>query len=869
MKKVFKVIGILLLIIIALLAATPLVLESKIDEIVQAYADENINAKVEFEDINLSLLKSFPKASVTVDNLKITNYEPFQGDTLVTATSINLEMPIGELLKSESDGPLVVNEIALDGAVVNLKTNKDGITNYDILKSDASDKESSEASNSGGFAFDIEDYSISNSAFSLSDETSGNTIQVTDLNHSGKGIFSGTTSELDTDTEAKMTLIVDNTAYLKNTAIQLDALIDLDLEQNKYTFKENKGFINQLPLEFNGYVKLLEDAQEIDITFENPESSFKDFLAVIPEAYSKDLDDVQTSGDFKVKGLIKGIASDATIPNLDINVVSNNASFKYPDLPKQVENILINASIKNDNGKADDTYVNIDKLNFKIDDDVFKSSATLRQLTSNMLVNANVDGTLNLANISKAYPVELENELSGILKGKLNTSFDMNAIETNAYKRIKNTGNVSITDFVFSSEDIVNPISISKADIAFKPTKVSLESFDATTGTSDLKATGSIDNLLGFLLSDKNLKGNFNVNSDQFVVSDFMVEDESVSEDNKTTSDSESLKIPDFLDCSINANAKTVVYDNLKLNNVKGQLIIKDQKADLKNMTSDIFDGKLAIAGNVSTKEATPTFNMNLGVDKFDIAKSFKGLELLQNLAPIAKSLQGKLNTTINLKGKLDETFSPNLTTVSGNALAEVLTSTINPLQGDVLEKLGGALNFIDFKKLDLKDLKTKLEFKDGQVSVKPFKLKYDDIDIEISGSHGFDKSMNYSAVFQVPAKYLGNDVNGLLSQINDDSLKELTVPVTATIGGSFAQPTVSTDLTSAVSALGEQLVEIQKQKLLNQGKDKLNDLLGGALGTEKETDSTKTDTGNVVKDVLGGLLGGKKKKTKKDSVNN
>ncbi len=870
MKKLFKIIGIVLLIIIALLAAVPLVLESKIDGIVQNYVDDNLNAKVEFDDISLSLLSSFPKASITVDNLKITNNEPFKGETLVTSKHISFEMPIGELLKSESDGPLVVNEIELDETLLTLKANKSGITNYDILKSDGIETDVDVPATSKGFSFDIEDYSINNSAFSYNDEASSTEIHITELNHSGHGVFSGTTSELDTNTEANMSLIVDSTTYLNNNRIKLDALIDMDLENNTYTFKDNTGFVNQLPLEFYGYVKLLDDAQDIDIAFENPESSFKGFLAVIPETYSKNLDNVETTGDFKVKGLIKGLVSHTTIPNLDINIISNNASFKYPNLPKRVQNISINASVKNDNGKADDTYVNINQLDFKIDNDVFKSSATLKQLTSNILVNANVDGTLNLANISKAYPIELDKELSGILKGKLNTVFDMNAIETNAYQRIKKSGNMTITDFEFSSEDIVNPISISKADIVFKPKQVSLESFDATTGTSDIKATGTIDNLLGFLLSDKKLKGNFNVSSNQFAVSDFMVEDEIVSEDNKTTSDSESLKIPEFLDCTINANAKTVLYDNLKLNNVKGQLVINDQKADLRNMTSDIFDGKLTIVGNVSTKEKTLSFNMNLGVDQFDIAKSFKSLELLQNLAPIARSLQGKLNTTLNLKGDLDESFSPELNTVSGNALAEVLTSTVNPLKGDVLEKLGGALSFIDFKKLNLQDLKTKLDFKDGQVNVKPFYLKYDDIVIEVSGSHGFDKSMNYDAVFQVPAKYLGSEVNTLISQINDDAVKDITVPVTAIIGGTFTQPTVNTDLANAVSKLTQQLVEIQKQKLLNQGKDKLDELIGGVLngGIDKGIDSTKTSTTAVVKDVLGGLLGGKKKKTKKDSTN-
>ena len=65
----------------------------------------------------------------------------------------------------------------------------------------------------------------------------------------------------------------------------------------------------------------------------------------------------------------------------------------------------------------------------------------------------------------------------------------MNAIETNAYQRIKNNGSVSVTDFIFSSEDIVNPLQISKADMTFNPGTISLNNFNAKTGKSDLKLT--------------------------------------------------------------------------------------------------------------------------------------------------------------------------------------------------------------------------------------------------------------------------------------------------------------------------------------------------------------------------------------------
>ena len=106
---------------------------------------------------------------------------------------------------------------------------------------------------------------------------------------------------------------------------------------------------------------------------------------------------------------------------------------------------------------------------------------------------------------------------------------------------------------------------------------------------------------------------------------------------------SETLKIPAFLDCTINAQANTVVYDNLNLKNVKGTLIIKDQQAILQNLTSNLFDGELAVTGLVSTKTETPTFNLDLGIKSFDIAQSFQGFELLQNIAPIAKAIARKI----------------------------------------------------------------------------------------------------------------------------------------------------------------------------------------------------------------------------------
>lgn len=865
MKKALKIFGIISLLIIAALIAIPFVFEGRIQELVKQTINQNVNAKVEFSDINLSFIKNFPEAGISVSDLVITNNLPFKDETLATAKSISFTMSVKEIFKGANEA-IVVNSIYINEALITLKTDKFGNNNYDITKASSNASLSADQADPeeqpANFSFSIKDYHIKNSALTYLDELSKITAHITEFNHEGHGTFSSEVSELDTQTRFNISLNMDNTNYLNNNSIALDALIDVDLNENKYSFKENKAQINQLPIHFDGYVKLLENGQDMAITFENPESDFKNFLALVPETYSKSIENVQTTGDFKVKGVVNGQLTENTIPNFDISIVSHNASFKYPDLPKGVKNISIDALIKNTTGQTDDTYLDLNTLDFTIDQDVFKASAHVKNLTKNMLVDAQIHGVLNLAKISQVYPVDLDHQLSGILKAEINTAFDMNAIESNAYERIKSSGSASISGFTYHSQDLLHPLDINQAQVTFNPSTVSLNTFEAKTGSSDLKASGTINNLLGFLFSKTTLKGDFNMNSNLFKVGDFMVESEEGSDAsaNTETTNPESLKIPAFLDCSIKANAQTVVYDNLNLKNVSGTLLVKDQKATLQNLSSSIFDGKLMLSGDISTKGETPTFNVKLDANSFDIAQSFKSLELLQNLAPVITLFDGKLNSNMTISGHLNKEFSPDLNSVSGSAFAELQSTKMINNQSELISKLDQSIEFIDFDAINLNDLKANLEFANGKVSVSPFTIKYKDIDINISGAHGFKNTVDYNMVFNVPAKYLGSDINRLIGKIDDPKVNNISIPVTANITGNYKNPNVKTDLTSSVKNLSNQLIEIQKEKALNHGKAQLNNLIGDVIGSNKaKSDSIQTEQNNAVKNTLTEILKSKK----------
>ncbi|GAA3765881.1 AsmA-like C-terminal region-containing protein [Flavobacterium ginsengiterrae] len=842
LKKILKVTAIVLVVFVAALFAIPFFFKDQIKAKIADAINESVDAKVSFADADLSLFKNFPNAAVGIEKLVIINKAPFEGDTLVSLGELNLKMSIKELFKGK-DEPLNIQGISSQNGLINIIFNKDGVGNFDIALKDKKD-DNKKDDKSSPLSLKIQNYKIENFTFRYIDQGSKIKMVIDSLNHEGTGDFTNSKLDLNTKTTANVSLDMDKVNYMKNIKLTLDAVLGIDLDQSKYTFKENKALINQLPLEFDGFIQMVEAGQVYDLKFKTPTSSFTNFLGLIPSAYASSLDGVKTTGEFTVAGFAKGQLTDTTVPKFNIEIASNNASFQYPNLPKSVQNIVIDTKIINETGILNDTYVNLDKLSFKIDQDVFSAKANIRNITVNPLVNAALKGTINLANLSKAYPIKMDKPLAGILKADVTTDFDMASVEKSQYQNIKNAGTMSLSGFKYTDENNKS-MNISTALVEFNPSTINLKQFNATTGKSDIAINGILENFYGFMFKKQELKGNFNMSSNQLAVDDFMTSGEPAKEETKTPAKpADAMKIPAFLNCTLNAKATTVLYDNLKLNDVSGKLIIKDEKALLENFKTSIFGGTIGLTGAVSTKTKVPTFDMNLGFNQVDIAQTFTQLDMMKKIAPIAGIINGKLNSTIKLNGNLDEKeLTPDLKSISGDLLGQLLSTTVNPKNSTVLNSLTSNIKFLDASKLNLNDLKMALTFDDGKVNVKPFDIKYQDIKVTVGGTHGFDQTMNYNLKLDVPAKYLGNEANALIAKMSPaDAAKLENIPINAVIGGNFSNPKISTDMKSAVTSLASQVANQQKEKLTQKGAAALTDLINKNTKAKDTTQAAKTE---------------------------
>ena len=268
MKKTLKILISSVVIVTTILIATPYFFKDKIVHLVKKSINKNVNAKVDFTDVDISLLSNFPQSTVNLNNLVITTFEPFSNDTLASIKKISLKIPLASLLKVNS-GNIIISHIAIEEAQISILKNEQGKANYDISKSNNEVSAISNKNSKNEVSLYLEGYQIVNSTILYHDIASKTFLELNNFNHLGSGNFATSVSNLQTETNTLISFKLGDELYLDKNSISLDAVLNIDLNQNKYTFLENSVLINQLPLVFDGFIKLNVKQSRIRYSFQN------------------------------------------------------------------------------------------------------------------------------------------------------------------------------------------------------------------------------------------------------------------------------------------------------------------------------------------------------------------------------------------------------------------------------------------------------------------------------------------------------------------------------------------------------------------------------------------------------------------------
>ena len=977
MRKLLFGLAIFFVLLIGVLFAVPYLFKDQITARIKKAANENLTATIDFKDADLSVFRHFPQLSVGLEGLDVTGTGSFEGVKLVQCERLDVTVDLWSALFGDQ---IDIKGLFFKRPDIRVYVLSDGRANYDITKPEP-DVTKPSATNDGS-VIKLERYGIEDGKVLYDDRALDMRAELLGLEHEGSGEFTADIYDLVMKTAVqKASFDYGGTSYLVESRTDWGLTLNADMKSMKFTVKNNDLKINDLQLLLDGWIQMPEESEDVkmDLTFSTPQNTFKSFLSIIPGAYTQDFSNVQTNGTVQFAGFVKGTYNETTYPAFKIDFKVGNADFKYPSLPLGVTNINVDASINSPSQRLNDMTVNIPKFSLKIGSNPLEGRFFLKTPETDPTVDTRINGTLNLGELAKAFPMAGVQELTGIIKANVTMKAAMSQIERQLYDQVDMAGDFAMTGIKYRAEG-TPPVTINALTTSLTPQRVNIQNFDAKLGRSDLRASGAIDNVLAYFSTTKTMRGNLQFTSGFFDANEWMepapadgskvpgdvpvagaaaasekifdrwdfIVDGKVNRlkyatydltnvdmkghfmpnrmtiddfglkigasdlhgngtilnawdylfDNRTITGVINLKslyfdanyfmtdppaatasgtavalppaevmlVPENMDMTLNVKMDKVKYTNMDLNNLDGQVIVKNGVARLRDCTAQVLGGQVGLTGDYSTvNPAKPAFNVDLALLNMGFRDAFQTFSTVKALAPVAQLMEGKFNTTLSMSGLLGKDMTPDFSTLSAAGFIETLNAILSNFKP--LNEISTKLNVPYLNKLELKNSKNWFEIKDGQVTIKPFNVQMRDVALQIGGTHGISNEMNYQIMTKAPRKLLGTAANSGLNFLSKEAAKYGVniaqgefINVRFDLTGSLFSPKVAMKV---LGSDGESTLQEEASATLQATVDKAKDSLSNvanreidkakqkaAAAADKAADSLRTIADKKLKEV-------------------
>lgn len=820
MKRFLKITATVVAVVLVVAIVTPLLLRGKIGDIVKREANAMLAARLDFEKLDISLLRNFPNASLNLKGLTLVGTDRFEGDTIVAARRITVVVNLMSLVGDEG---FEVRKIILASPALHAHKLADGAVNWDVMKpSEQADTTAAEESAPSSFRLSVRDFRLTDAVIRYEDDSTGMELRTAPLSLRLSGDMSAESTQLDLDLLAGgVDFTQGGVPLLHDAELALDAEIDADLAEGRFTFSRNTLRLNAIEMRLDGWVQQVGDALAMDVSAGCSEVRFKDLLSLIPAFYKHEFRSLAASGELSMELWARGQMHGAQLPAFELKTEVHNGSFQYSSLPKAVTDINIAAKVSNAGGELDKTEVEISEFGLKMAGNSLSATGYATNLMSDPTFRATLSGRVDLGAIREVYPLEKGIDLAGRIAASLKLSGRMSDVESGRYERISASGSLVVEQLGLHVPQLPE-VFIRRAAATISPQAMTLGEFGVKVGGSDLSATGQLTGYLGYLMRGEQLAGRLYVKSDLLDLNEIRAavpaDAEAESADAEKPAEeaaaapAQAIVVPKNLNLSLNAELKKVLFEKMVITDIAGEMSVAGGTLSLDRLGLQLFGGKASASGRYSTAAdpAHPTLSLAASIAKASFPRTFEEIEAVRQLAPIFEKASGDYSLSIDMRTTLDAAMSPDL--MSLTAQGEISSENVSVEGVEVFDKLADLLKNDKLRRIEARDLKIRFSIKDGRVTTEPFDLKMGDVNVNMSGTTGLDRTIDYTAKVTLPA-----GVGGVLGAVN------------VGIGGTFTSPKIT---------LGVQ--ETVEQVVSNVVSEQIDNLTGGRGGLLSDDTQTR-----------------------------
>ncbi|MGE5356035.1 MAG: AsmA-like C-terminal region-containing protein [Deltaproteobacteria bacterium] len=654
-----------LLIIFIILLTLPFLFRGKLDELVKREIGKHLNANVEYSSTKLSFIKSFPNLNAGIRDFKITGVGEFEGKTLLNLRELSLVIDIFSLFSK--DNKYRIKFFSIKEPIVSIIISPDGKANYDIFK-DQGQSENSQNT----LKLDLDNYEIKNAKIEYNDQKGMMMVLISGLNHEGKGNFGAGNFLLSTRT------LIDSLTYT-NSGIsmvrnaRIDSKLDMQADLNKMEFilKDNSLKINDLVLQSTGKIESRDEQIGIDLKITAPGNNFKEIFSLVPFAYTKDYQDIEARGKFRLAGNIKGIYKyDGTeFPNFSFNLNASEGYIKYPALKIPVEKINADVQIFKQTGNLDNLNVNINPLTFTIGGERFYLRSLVQNLSVDPETIGEVKGILNLGNLSGAFPLDGIEKLSG----KIAADIVFNVNQSFTKKKLSGTAKFEQVSMKYSD---LPGLKIETAFAEFNNDKIICRNVNLLAGKSDFSGDLIVSEPFNYTRDNEKISLIFNTKS-RFIDADEWTGTENKSSKSPSEIDNSNLinLLNKKLTLKFNTNVAAFKFDDYDLKSISATGNLDNNTLSLEKINMMFSGSNFSVSGKLSQiiswalEDKELIGFLNIASPYFDLDK-FMGTSDTPSNTPSTDelfTLPAKMNLDIRTKiGKINYT-GKELTDLEGN----------------------------------------------------------------------------------------------------------------------------------------------------------------------------------------------------------
>ena len=806
---------IFILVTITLLGGTGFIIgyfyQDEVKEYIVGELNKQLNTEiiVDGKDIDFTVLKNFPLASVNFKNVKaLEAIQSKKKDTLFAAGEISLQFNIIDVFKKNYR----IKRVEVDDANLKIRIDKEGNDNYHFWKT------SIDTSNTG-FSFALEKIVLKQVHFSFRDYKAKQTIDFVVNKSDLSGNFSDKKYSLESTSDLFVnTVKIDSTRYLSKRNIHSEIGLNIDNVLMTYKIDKAKIKIEDVMFEVVGYVMNSNHEPILNLGFRGKDMDIKSVLSLIPSKYKGKINDYESSGEFYMSATVQGSISKNQSPQIDADFGIKDADITQVKDNITLHNVNLKGSYSNGNkNNSELSHLTLMPFSARIDNGSVAGDLTLKNL-NNPSFDGKIKADFSLEVLQKFMKIDTIETVNGQLKINADFSGERKNISSGNYENISTSGDLLITGMNVKLKNNSLSFTNINGDFKFDNNDLAVNSFTGNIGTSDFELKGFFRNMIGFMIKEnQDITVEATLNSKNVNLNELLAN----KEENSSSKSKYKLKFSEHIDVNLNSEIQHLEFRKFDATNIHGVIKLKDKKMVLDPITLSTMSGSITTSGLIDGTDSTKLLITCFSdVNKINITKMFESFENFGQTSVTDKNLKGIATAKIQFASMLSPELKMDLDKLYAGVDMTIENGELNNVES--MKSLSRFIELKDLENIRFSTLKNQIEIKNQIINVPKMEVKSNAINVTASGTHSFNNEINYkiklslNELLSKKAKQAKKE-NDEFGEIADDGLGRTNIFLLMT--GTVDHPVIKYDSKSAIQNVKQDL-KVEKQTLKTILKD-------------------------------------------------